>query len=275
MARSFRNNFTKVQDVSYFMKEHFEVTGYCNSRYESNEKNLLIRFNNAIVKALNEKQKLPQYIVVALDDDIVHFAQYDGFGISRILGEFLDSMAKALDKLITDRKQLLPSKSVRDNFPMVFWVALPMHHNLLDSAQIRSKFNMCLDSVLQQYSYMRVIRLKEIWNYNDGALVSPAGIFAEKGYYQYWRAIDASVRFNVTKLENSKRFIPGNRTTFKSVSNWSSKAQKDLDFEKIRGVFAKGNSREETNERRDSFTWRKTDGNRFMLPRPPSAKRRL
>ena len=192
------------------MKNNFEVFTFCNSRYTSAETNLLIRFKTTLAKSLNDRVKLPQFIIIPIEDDVIHFAAYDDFGVSSILGEFIDNMAKAVDKAVVQRKGELPNKAVRSTYPTVLWVELPRHRNLQDAAELRRKCNLCIDTVLKQYDYMRMIKLKE-WDYNDTSLVTPSEVITEKGLFAYWKAIDASVKFNVGKIEQGHRFRVANR----------------------------------------------------------------
>ena len=46
---------------------------------------------------------------------------------------------------------------------------------------------------------MRVIKIKQGWNYDDENLVSPYGKLTDQGLDQFWSSLDASVKFNYTK----------------------------------------------------------------------------
>ena len=57
-----------------------------------------------------------------------------------------------------------------------------------------------MESLTKKFSFMRVIKLKEIWSYDNSNLVINNRITVE-GLSTYWQAIDAAVRFNVQKHE--------------------------------------------------------------------------
>ena len=65
------------------MKELFNVKAFCNSKYSSSMENLLICFDCAITKALKDNARLPRFIVVVMDDDIVKFTNFDKYGVSK------------------------------------------------------------------------------------------------------------------------------------------------------------------------------------------------
>ena len=184
------------------MKTRFEVTAFCNSRFDSNEKNILIRMQNALITAMETQVKLPKYIVVVLNDDLIEFARFTGQGVSGIYGKYLTTLAASLKKLILERKTQLPIKAKRENYPLMYWVQAPVHRHL-KHLQMRTKFNLCLESVIKNMQEMRTIKLKEVWKYNDSKLVC-GGELSVEGLSCFWRAIDASVRFNVKKNESSR-----------------------------------------------------------------------
>ena len=81
--------------------------------------------------------------------------------------------------------------------PFIYWVAAPLHTSFsYQRSAIHTKFNLSLDSVIHTKENMRVIRLKEFWNTKQGCLVVNDRI-TEEGISRYWRAVDASVKFNV------------------------------------------------------------------------------
>ena len=55
---------------------------------------------------------------------------------------------------------------------------------------------------MKLYSNMRIIRMKEFWDYNNTHLViEPTGRISEMGLHRYWMSIDSAIRFNINKRE--------------------------------------------------------------------------
>ena len=67
------------------------------------------------------------------------------------------------------------------------------------------------------YANMRIMKLKEMWSFNDGNLVHPNGLYSDTGLAVFWRSFDNAVNFNSRKREEflaksavfRKRTIPG------------------------------------------------------------------
>ena len=208
-ARSIREGFVK-QTAPLFIKEAFDYKIYCGSRHDSNDTNMLSRIRNSLARGLNKNVKLPNYILVVLDRDLIDYLDYDSFGISTMLGNWFEWLAAEFDDMIQKRKQNLPKKALDDDHPQIYWCA-SLHHILLekDNLNARMKMNAVMDSVTKLYQYMRVIKIKEIWQNNDSKLVTH-NRFTPHGLSVYWKAIDAAVQFNVKKHDEfliSKRFF--------------------------------------------------------------------
>ena len=66
---------------------------------------------------------MPKYIAVILDTDILEFINFSNVGVADMLGEMLETLAKKLNNMITNRKQELPEKCVKQGFPHIYWLA--------------------------------------------------------------------------------------------------------------------------------------------------------
>ena len=161
-----------------------------------NDQNILRRIKNSLAAGLDKEVKLPKFIVMILDSDIFEFIDFDGYGISSMIGDMLESLIKDLIEMIDDHKSKLPTKCKKEDYPFFYWIALPHHKNFNNN--IRSKFNSTLDTIVKLYSEMRIALIKEHWDFDDDNLVSRNNL-TRRGTYQYWKAIDASLKFNIGK----------------------------------------------------------------------------
>ena len=74
VAKSYRKHFKHVQPGSrsgskYFIKDNFEYSAFCNSKYSSTQQNILARLQNTMVSAIKSTNKLdgdllPKYFLV-------------------------------------------------------------------------------------------------------------------------------------------------------------------------------------------------------------------
>ena len=154
--------------------------------------------------ALNKHWKLPKYIAIVLDDDIINYVKFRGCGSAQMYGELLERLVQDINEHIRIRLTQLPKKAVKKDYPHIYWVALPQHQNL--DNETRSKFNNTLESILKLYPSMRLAKIKDNWQTRDPDLVFNEKLTAT-GVMMYWRAIDASLKFNIQKRE---RLFTGN-----------------------------------------------------------------
>ena len=111
MARTYRQFYHLMGNHEYFTKTQFDVTGYYNSRFSSKVVNLLIRLSTSLQKAVQDAVKLPKYLIVVLEDDLMRFAQYTGSGTPTIYGNLIESVVKDILATVKEQKDQLPVKA--------------------------------------------------------------------------------------------------------------------------------------------------------------------
>ena len=111
-----------------------------------------------LATAINEKGKLPKFIVCILDVDLIEYINFESYGISILLGEGIEWLVKEFKDMIETCKSQLPSKAVKPDYPQVYWMAAPLHMNFDEtSSNARKKLNMCLHSIMKQEPNMQVM----------------------------------------------------------------------------------------------------------------------
>ena len=88
---------------------------------------MLSRINNAFASAVNKAERLPKYVVVILENDLIEFLGYSEFGVAGLLGEWIEYLAKNLAEMVKVKKEKLPKKAVKYKYPLFYWVAAPFH----------------------------------------------------------------------------------------------------------------------------------------------------
>ena len=244
------------------MKSKFEVVLLCSSRFSNSNANIISRLLNTLAQAINERKKLPRYVVVILDNDLIKFLDYAEFGIASIFREGLEFLMEQFQQMFTDKKDLLPAKAVIPNFPCIYWVTAPRHKYFKDNPS-HTKFNQALESVVKLLPNMRLVKMKEIWNYDNRNLVDPpAGCIIFEGLSLYWSSVDAAVKFNIDKHE---MFHQRHGNTDANVSNNTSKKNQQMD--KMHDFFRR-------NKQQDKYHWTRpaTDNQFKKLPNPYNKK---
>ena len=199
MAKSYQNHFRKLQCES-FMKELFEVYAFCGSKYSSSDMNIINRIKNSLVKAINNHGKFPKFIVLVLDMDLAEYLGFTGQGLVSLLGEFVEWLVGKFAQLISDRLSVLPTRAKKPGYPQLYWVAPPHHKNFLNNGD-RTKMTNCLESTFKLHADVCLIRMKEVWDYDNLELVDQNGLITHSGLTTYWRSVDAAVCFNAKKRD--------------------------------------------------------------------------
>ena len=204
MSRTFHTHFRKAEHRDWFTKDNYDYIPFCNSRYASSNANMLARLQNTFISAFNQTKKsvLPRYILVILDDDLITFLDFKSSdGAATLLGSWVEWLVKEFNAAINARLEKLKNKYKKGTIFM-YWLTAPTHKNISKGRNsLRMKFNLSLESVVKtQQSNMRVIRLKEHWDTQDSTLVVNDRM-TETGLSAYWRAIDATFKYNEERRE--------------------------------------------------------------------------
>ena len=111
IAESYRENFLHVKGL--YAKKAFEVHNFCNSRYTCNNRNMLSRIQHAVLRGINKRFKLPDFILIVLDNDLAQFLNYNAAGTASLIGSWIEWLTKQIADTIQKRKQELPLKAVK------------------------------------------------------------------------------------------------------------------------------------------------------------------
>ena len=103
-----------------YLFQRFNVSAFFNI-VSSSVKGLAC-FINPLVEALNEKQKLPKFIIIIPDKDIISSTKVWEFGSSYVLGAAIHYIVRQIDILLERRKLDLFDKKpgvLLDEYPKV------------------------------------------------------------------------------------------------------------------------------------------------------------
>ena len=94
----------------------------------SNIRSSIARIFNEIVTGLNERTRLPRYILIILDKEMLDSADHNNFGIQQILSELIEWLARNIDKTIDLRKEDVrlkrPGAINSSGEPRVIWTKM-------------------------------------------------------------------------------------------------------------------------------------------------------
>ena len=91
------NKNKNYADKSY-IKSNYEFKPFCNSRFASSTENMLTRLQNSLAMGFNHFKdgRLPQYIVVVLDDDLITYLDFKKEGATTCWGSGFNGWLKKL-----------------------------------------------------------------------------------------------------------------------------------------------------------------------------------
>ena len=276
IAETYRINFKKSTWESY-MKDNFDVTAFCSSKYSDKNSNVISRMQITMSRALNDNTYLPKVILLVPESDIINSVNYEGTGISTILGELTEWIVTEVDNLIDSKLKTLSQSAKRRFEPFIYWLSPPTHYEFTsDTKNNRNKFALCLEAIVKKFHNMRVIKLKDNWNIKDSNLVVNNRL-TTVGNANYWKAIDASLHYNVSRKDD---YIT--RESFKSLNVAKTKPPQEI---QQRRVLLKDNryevedffTRKRKHDRFGSYGTNQEDTsrnpkdrrlNKFLLPKP-------
>ena len=208
--KSFETHFLKRTMTGSYIKENFDVTGFMNGKYISNNPSMMSRLKNALATAINEQAILPRLIVVVPDDDLIKL--FHGFkeGLSKAMGKIIDNIMTSHERSLTVYKDYLDDKSKTNELPHVLWIQPPMHENFANNFE-RNKFGSCLERMASFHANVSAFQLKKIWNGADSNLyVRESRRYTTRGLDDYWEAIDKTVKYcdTITLKPTNKKKTP-------------------------------------------------------------------
>ena len=157
----------------------------------------LVRILDLLTEALNERPKLPKYLAIILDDDLIMITQCYTAGASYILGAAIHFLIKKIEILLEQRKcELLDKKPgvVLEDYPKVVWVRmlkrpmdLAVSHLTLG---LHGKFNTALEDNLSKASDKHHLISIEV-DIND---FNQWGKLTASGMKTFWREFDKGMQ---------------------------------------------------------------------------------
>ena len=226
-----------VQDADrknpLFVRQKFNIGFYANKSRESNIRSSIARIKNQFVKAMNEHDKFPKFIIVVLDDDLIQQTKYtDQDTIGSVIKPLIEWLFREVSKLLAIRKDQLPKKAIKLNYPKIFWVEAPQHVFFKNNLA-RRKFNSIVQSTAALYSSMKIIRMKKFWDAENRNLFRGINFTAE-GLLRYWESIDNAKEFNENLLEKSDKQKYGKQSHIDKYHWQSSYKKKKFDNRDLR-----------------------------------------
>ena len=154
------------------------------------------RILNKLIKALNENDRLPKYIIFMIDKDIISNLKELDFGATRNLWNLLNWLTRQIDIAICRKKLQINEKkpgAVIDNHPTVIYINMirrvehfHMHSSIAKVCKMRSKFNEIINEIAARQGN-KIINLKSCYSLQD---FDRLGNLSARGKTMLWQEID-------------------------------------------------------------------------------------
>ena len=189
-----------------FVYEQFNIFYHFSTRHNRNG---LSQIQHAIADAFNWRERLPKLFVMILDHDLLESLDYQGYGISLMLGRALNWISKQIEVLLDCRSEDLYKKwqsALYSSMPIV-WVKMisrPFLHGgdgrhtnaYFKSFAAREKFNNALDDLSDHRKKTHVLEInatKEEQHFDQ------IGKLNQFGKVAYWVEFDSQVKKYIRK----------------------------------------------------------------------------
>ena len=150
-------NAAKVNNNSPpYLFQHYNVKSYYNTTSPASKG--LARLLNLLIEALNERARLPKYIIMIPDKDIIIETKCFGFGTSYILWSAVYFLIKQMEIFLSrcqiDWIDKNPGAVIEPDFPVIIWIRMLKRPSKLwllgqgKALRLKVKFNSVLEEWL-------------------------------------------------------------------------------------------------------------------------------
>ena len=193
-----QNYIGRSEQTNFYASTHFEIhvqTSRSNFNSESVIGNLLHNFT----KLYNERQILPKWVVIVLENDIIRNLKYK-YAVERAYEPVLKWICQQLHITREKIRAELPFKMKKFGWPHFLWIQPTQHKNYNDLT-LRKSFIDQLWKVNISYDDMIIMPLEQKWSDKDDNLfLEREKRFSTEGIKSYWEAVDNAIMYADSKV---------------------------------------------------------------------------
>ena len=179
-----------------YICEYYNISSYMAPPNAVN-KEVLSRFVNALVKALNESLKMPRLIIVVPDHDILKFVDYNSFGVKEIIRGAINWIINQMKRAVEAKQDNLSRRNpgaILAGEPKMIWVKMINRHGITGRSELlalRYKFNDALEDCLAQHENHFIMSLDK--QLNGSEFFDRFNNLNGYGKSRYWRILDERI----------------------------------------------------------------------------------
>ena len=73
------------------------------NRFNDSNQNILSQMQLSLMKALNNIHKLPEYILVISDKDLIEYLNFKAVGVAPLYGEWIEWLCNSMNEMLNER----------------------------------------------------------------------------------------------------------------------------------------------------------------------------
>ena len=177
-----------------YIFEYYNVLGYCSAK-NSATRRVIARVLNSIIQGLNTRERLPCFLIVILDKDVIEDVDMFDYGVSKQLCQVVRWLVKQIE-IVLCRKRLELSEikpgSAYKTDPKIVLVSMPKRplqfprrSRMEDVVSLRSKFNVVPNEVANEFQ-CSVLDLQSC----DERHFDFMGKLNQFGMFTYWKELN-------------------------------------------------------------------------------------
>ena len=208
VENSVEQYFMKMPEDDSYTKQHYDVKYVASAYAKSNHKSTIGRLRNNVAFAIKNFVNLPKIIVVILEEDVIKRITQNK-NLKYLYDRYIKWLSNEIRKMIMTQNDFLPKKGQRD--PQILLVKPTQHVNYKNNAK-RQLFGDSLTDQTDSLLHNCVLQLKQEWDPEDlGLYLHEQQRFTSPGLYNFWRAIDRTIKFcsavlNANSSKANERF---------------------------------------------------------------------
>ena len=220
---------TTAGKILPFFFEYYNLSAY----YKTSDVRtpVLARINNALVEAMNKEIKLPRYILIIPDKDILEDAKFDNYKVIELMEQIVRYLANEMYGNIETRKEDLYCKkagSLLPAEPRIVWVKMLVRPFIQNAKKYvfpyTKRFNEVLNDLVRRKKHSHILEVNMPQN---TAMFDVVGNLTNDGMEIFWQEIMQSMKSldkGETDLQppalKTKRFKPNPKYRWKKGLKW-------------------------------------------------------
>ena len=201
-----RKRLKKEENAMPYIYKQYNISYLIEDQLEGNT-NAVAKILNAVIKGLNETAKLPRFIIIIPENDILKSVNYFGFGISVLVGRCLNWLVTQIDRAVEARrekvKKIRPG-AVFHNEPKYVWLKVfdcpSIQHPMFT---VREKYNAILEEILASKCNHFIINVNKAMS--NPTFFMPNGLITAHAQEAFWQELDNQIElFDLHKLPEAK-----------------------------------------------------------------------